>query len=99
MKAHIFSVLGFIGTILVAIGYLPQIVHLARERCSAGVSVKAWYLWLLSSVLIAGHAFVVFDLVFIVLQVVNILAIVTVIVLAKRYKGMVCRSHQGHVVA
>jgi uncharacterized protein with PQ loop repeat len=99
MMAQVFITLGFIGTIIAAIGYLPQIVHLARERCSAGVSVKAWYLWFLSSWLIAGHAFVVFDLVFIVLQLVNILAIATVIVLAKRYEGMFCLRHQGHVVA
>ena len=93
---QVFSVLGFIGTFIVAIGYLPQVVHLAREGCSAGVSVAAWYLWLLASLLIVGHAFVVFDRVFIALQVVNILAIATIIVLAKRYEGMVCRSHQGH---
>ena len=97
--AQVFSALGFIGTIIVAIGYLPQIVHMAREGCSGGVSAKAWYLWLLASLFLATHAFVVLDVVFITLQVVNILAVVTVIVLAKRYKGMVCGSHQGHVVA
>ena len=96
MTAQVTSVLGFIGTILVAIAYLPQIGHMARERCSAGVSVKAWYLWLLSGLLIATHAFAVLDTVFIALQVVNILAIATVIVLAKRYQGMACQSHQGH---
>lgn len=96
MMVQVTSVLGFIGTVIAAIGYLPQTVHLAREGCSAGVSVKAWCLWLLSSVLIATHAFAVFNAVFIALQVVNILAIATIIVLAKRYEGMVCRSHQGH---
>ena len=95
MIAQVFSAIGFIGTILAAVGYLPQIVHLAREHCSAGVSIKAWCLWILSSVLIATHAFAVFDLVFIALQVVNIVAIATVIVLARRYEGMFCRSHGG----
>lgn len=96
MTAQISNVLGLVGTIIVAIGYLPQIVHIAREGCSAGLSIKAWWLWLLSSVFIALHAFVVFDLVFMSLQAVNILAIATVIVLAKRYERMVCRRHQGH---
>jgi uncharacterized protein with PQ loop repeat len=96
MMAQLFSVLGFVGTIIVAVGYLPQIIHLARERCSAGVSVGAWSLWLLSSVLIAGHAFVVSDWVFIALQIVNILAIAIVIVLARRYEGMFCWRHKGH---
>jgi hypothetical protein len=96
MMAEVTSILGFGGTVVAAIGYLPQIVHLAGEHCSAGVSVKAWYLWLLSSVLIATHAFVVLNAVFIALQVVNIFAICTIIVLAKRYEGMVCSRHQGH---
>jgi uncharacterized protein with PQ loop repeat len=88
------NALGFIGTIIVAIGYLPQIAHMARQRCSAGVSISARFVWLLASLLIATHAFVVFDVVFMVLQVVNILAGVMVIVLAKRYEGMLCLSHQ-----
>jgi len=96
MIVQVTSVLGFVGAVIAAVGYLPQIVHLAGEGCSAGVSVKAWYLWLLASLLIATHAFAVFNAVFIALQVVNVLAIATVIVLAKRYEGMLCRSHQGH---
>jgi uncharacterized protein with PQ loop repeat len=71
---QIISVLGFVGTIIAAVGYLPQIVHLAHEHCSAGVSIKAWCLWILSSLLIGTHAFVVFDLVFIALEVVNLAA-------------------------
>ena len=50
------QVLGFVGAMIVAIGYLPQIWHLAREHCSAGISVSAWWIWLVSSVLIATHA-------------------------------------------
>lgn len=98
MMAQASNVLGFIGTLIVAIGYLPQIVHIAREGCSAGVSISAWYLWLLSSVLIAAHAFVVFDVVFMALQAVNMVAIATVIVLAKRYERMVCRTHQAPAI-
>ena len=94
MTAEVSNILGFIGTIIVAIGYVPQIVHMAREKCSAGVSISARFLWLLASLLIATHAFVVFDVVFIVLQAVNIMAGVTVIVLAKRYERMFCLSHQ-----
>lgn len=98
MNAQVSNLLGFIGTIIVAIGYLPQIVHIAREGCSSGVSINAWCLWLLASLFIAAHALVVFDAVFMALQVVNILAIATVIVLAKRYERMVCRRHQGHAI-
>jgi lipid-A-disaccharide synthase-like uncharacterized protein len=88
------QILGFLGTVTVAIGYLPQIRHLARERCSAGVSLVAWQIWLLSSFLIFSHAFERFDLVFISLQSVHIVAIILIISLARRYRGMTCAFHR-----
>jgi lipid-A-disaccharide synthase-like uncharacterized protein len=88
------QVLGFLGTVTVAIGYLPQIRHLARERCSAGVSVVAWQIWLLASLLIFSHALQMVDLVFIVLQGVHIVAIVSIIFLARRYRGLTCTFHR-----
>lgn len=91
---QLFQILGFLGTVTVAIGYLPQVRHLARERCSAGVSIVAWQIWLLSSLLILSHAFERFDLVFITLQIVHLVAIILIISLAKRYRGMTCAFHR-----
>jgi lipid-A-disaccharide synthase-like uncharacterized protein len=88
------QILGFLGTVTVAIGYLPQVSHLAKEHCSAGVSIVAWQIWLLSSFLIFSHAFEVFDLVFITLQTVHIVAIILIISLARRYQGMTCAFHK-----
>lgn len=88
------EILGFVGAVIVAMGYLPQIHHLAKEHCSAGVSISAWQIWLLSSVLIFSHAFEMFDLVFITLQTVHIVAIILIISLAKRYRGMTCALHR-----
>ena len=92
--SELFRVLGFVGTIIVAIGYMPQIRHLAREHCSAGISASAWWIWLVSSVLILTHAWSVFDLVLIALQTVNLVAIAVTIYLAKRYEGMICAFHR-----
>src|SRR3989338_6705824 len=92
--AEIFQLLGVAGTIIVACAYVPQIWHLAKEHCSAGVSVKAWLLWLLASILIFSHALNVYDIVFITLQIINMASIVLTIILAKRYKLMVCASHE-----
>jgi lipid-A-disaccharide synthase-like uncharacterized protein len=86
--------LGFLGTVTVVIGYLPQIRHLSREHCSAGVSIVAWRVWLLSSFLIFWHALEVVDLVFITLQSVHIVAIILIISLAKRYRRMTCAFHR-----
>ncbi len=91
---QISQILGFLGTVIVAIGYLPQIRHLAKEHCSAGVSMVAWQIWLLSSILIFSHAFEMLDLVFMTLQAVNIVAIILTISLARRYQGMVCAIHR-----
>lgn len=88
------EIVGFLGTVTVAIGYLPQIRHFARERCSAGVSIVAWKVWLLASLLILSHAFEMFDLVFITLQGVQIVAIASIITLARRYRGMTCTFHR-----
>lgn len=90
------QVAGFVGALIVAIAYLPQILHLARQHCSAGVSLGAWLLWLLGSVLVLSHAIRVADGVFVTLQIVSIVAIVVVLVLCKRYQGMTCPLHGGH---
>jgi lipid-A-disaccharide synthase-like uncharacterized protein len=87
------QLLGLLGTVTVVIGYLPQIRHLAREHCSAGVSVVAWQVWLLASFLILSHAVEIVDLVFIALQSVHIVAIILIISLARRYRGLTCAFH------
>lgn len=87
------EILGLVGVAINCFAYMPQILHLWIEHCSAGVSVKAWMLWLLASFLISLHAFSVFDIVFVILQSVNIVAISLIIVLSKRYRNMFCRIH------
>lgn len=71
----ILEIVGFVGVAVSCFAYVPQIIHLATEHCSAGVSVRAWILWLLAAFLISLHAFSVFDIVFVALQIVNIVAI------------------------
>lgn len=95
--SHASEIAGFAGTLIVAIAYLPQIIHLAKEHCSAGVSLNAWLLWLLGSVLIFSHTLNVMDIVFITLQTVNIVGILLTILLSKRYTKMVCASHKTNM--
>lgn len=91
---EVYQLLGFLGAIVVAVGYLPQIVRIAREGCSAGVSVHAWAMWLVASLLVLFHALAVGDPVFISLQAVNVTAIISIIALAKHYERMTCKTHQ-----
>jgi len=84
---------GFAGTGLVVGAYVPQIHHLIKEHCSAGISLKAYTLWFFASLLFLIHATMIGDLVFIFVQVVNLLAIGIITFLAKRYEKDVCRLH------
>ena len=88
------EILGFIGTILIAIAYIPQMRHILKEHCSGGISIRAWGLWLIASLLIFSHAITTDDLVFKILQIVNIVAIIIIIILIKHYTSRVCHSKE-----
>jgi hypothetical protein len=85
--------LGYAGTAVVIAAYAPQIWHLSRERCSAGISVRAYALWIGGSLLFLGHAVNINDSVFTLVQVVNVLALSAIVVLARRYSGQLCEMH------
>jgi uncharacterized protein with PQ loop repeat len=86
--------LGLAGTAVVAVAYLPQILHLARKHCSAGVSVPAWSLWATADLMIGSHAVAIGDTVFIALGAGNATAAILIIALAWRYRGGVCEEHR-----
>lgn len=48
--------LGYAGTGLVIVAYLPQITHLLRKHCSAGVSSGAHLLWGVAAMLLLSYA-------------------------------------------
>ena len=88
------SWIGFVGTIVVIVAYLPQIAHLVRAQCSAGISLRAYGLWLVSSLLLLAHAFNLNDAVFIALQSYQLGATMTIVVFAWKYKNSTCAVHQ-----
>ena len=89
----VFELLGITGIAISVLAYLPQAVHLAKEHCSAGVSRRAWGMWLVSSLLIGTFALHRRDLVFILLQVSSLTSAAIILSLAERYRGMVCETH------
>jgi lipid-A-disaccharide synthase-like uncharacterized protein len=90
---QVFELLGIAGIAISVLAYLPQVIHLARERCSAGISRRAWSMWLLSSLLIGALALHRQDLVFILLQISSLTSAAIILFLAQRYRGMVCEAH------
>ena len=89
------EVLGIAGIAISMLAYLPQVVHLAREHCSAGVSRRAWAMWVVSSMLIGTLALQRRDPVFILLQISSLTSALVILALAQRYRGMACAVHRA----
>jgi lipid-A-disaccharide synthase-like uncharacterized protein len=91
----VLEIVGFAGISMSALAYVPQAVHLAREHCSAGVSGRAWAVWLASSVLVGVVALHRGDPVFIALQASTLVSAAIIVFLTHRYRGMVCATHRS----
>jgi uncharacterized protein with PQ loop repeat len=87
------ELIGLTGAALAGYAYLPQISHLIREQCSAGISRSAFAIWLLASVLMTVHAVLLPAVVFIALGGIQIVAITTILLYSARYRGLVCATH------
>ena len=84
---------GFAGAGLAGAAYVPQISHLIRARCSAGISRLAFAVWLLASLLTTARAVAIHAGVFIVLGGIQIVATALIMICAIRYKDMPCPIH------
>ena len=87
------EIAGFAGAGLAGAAYVPQLSHLIRARCSAGISRLAFELWLLASLLTTAHAVAIHAGVFIVLGGIQIVATALIMFYATRYKDTPCPVH------
>jgi len=87
------EIAGFVGAGLAGTAYVPQISHLIRARCSAGISRLAFEAWLLASVLTTARAIAIHADVFIALGGIQIAATTVITLCATRYKDTPCASH------
>ena len=87
------QIAGFAGAGLAGAAYVPQVFHLIRARCSAGISGLAFAAWLVASVLITARAVAIHAGVFIVLGGIQIVATALIMVCAARYKDTPCPVH------
>lgn len=88
------QIFGLLGSAVVLIAYVPQIHHLIKEHCSAGISRRAYVLWLVASMLLLVHAIMLRDLSFILLQVISAVATGTILIFAEKYKYSSCPTHR-----
>jgi uncharacterized protein with PQ loop repeat len=94
MSMHWF---GYFGTALVIAAYLPQITHLVRERCSAGISFGAYVIWAVAAVLLLAYAVLAREPVFMALQTYQVLATGVICFYSKRFAYKFCPMHGGPV--
>jgi hypothetical protein len=87
------EIAGFAGAGLAGAAYVPQISHLVRARCSAGISRLAFGVWLLASLLVTARAIAIGVGVFIALGGIQIVATALIVVYAARYKDTPCPIH------
>jgi len=93
------EIAGFIAAGLAGAAYVPQISHLIRARCSAGISRLAFEVWLLASILTTARAIAIHAGVFIVLGGIQIVATTLIMLYATRYKDTPCSSLPGQPAA
>jgi uncharacterized protein with PQ loop repeat len=89
------QVSGVLGAGLVIAGYVPQIYHLIKERCTAGLSLPAFVVWCSASLLFLLHATMIRDVVFVGVQIVNLTAGGIIVAFCTKYDGHVCPFHIG----
>ena len=87
------EIAGFAGAGLAGAAYIPQISHLIRARCSAGISRLAFEAWLLASLLTTARAIAIHAGVFIALGGIQIVATALIMLCAIRYKDTPCPVH------
>ena len=96
MNQHMLTateIAGFVGAGLAGAAYVPQISHLIRARCSAGISRLAFEVWLVASLLTTARAIAIQAGVFIALGGIQIVATALIMLCATRYKDTPCPVH------
>jgi uncharacterized protein with PQ loop repeat len=90
---NMLSIIGLLGAAISGFAYLPQISHLINEKCSAGISQRAYALWILSSALLFINALYIHSLVFVVLGIIQLVSTITIYIFSSKYKNQVCEFH------
>lgn len=85
---------GYVGAGLAGAAYIPQISHMVRERCVAGISQRAFAVWLVASGLILVSAVAAHELTFILLGGVQTTATGFITAYVAVNVGHYCPSHE-----
>ena len=87
--------LGFAGTVLCMVAYMPQVTQLIKKRCVDGLSTGAYCTWGIAGMFLLCYAITLKDPVFIALQTYQVGATVLIWYYCIKYKGHSCEEHGG----
>ena len=90
------TIIGMAGALISGYAYIPQVTHLIKEHCSAGISRKAFALWFISSLFVTINAIWIQSIAFTLLGLIQICATGLIFYLSNHYRGRKCLYH--HVV-
>jgi len=88
------QILGFMGTALVAVAYIPQIVHLIKQHCAYGISIKAWAIWFIAAMLMLPYAIATQATIFVLLLLINGVATAFILVFSYFHQDRFCPKHK-----
>jgi hypothetical protein len=91
---------GFLGAGPAGAADVPQISHLIRAHCSAGLSRVAFETWLGASLLVTTNvvAIAIGATVFVVLGVIQLAATALILFSSTRYAHSYCAIHLPHIL-
>jgi MtN3 and saliva related transmembrane protein len=83
---NILAVGAVVGGIIGIIAYIPQGLHLIKVKDSAGISLFAWFSWLLGNLLLLIYAISIKNVPYIIDYSLFCIANMTIIILTFKYK-------------
>lgn len=86
MEKYFIQIGALIGTGIGILAYWPQINHLIKIKNSIGISIMAWYAWLISNIILLFYAIYINDIVFLITQALFSFLCAWMILLAYKYK-------------
>ncbi len=84
---RIIELLALVAGVIGILAYVPQIIHMIKERSSKGISLGAWILWFVTGVIVLVYVLDIKDIIFISIQALNLIAIFVVLVLTLKYSN------------
>ena len=87
------EIAGYVGAALAGAAYVPQISHMVRERCVAGISRPAFLVWFVASALILVRALATDEMVFVVLAGLQTAATGFISLYVSAHRGCYCDTH------